>query len=63
MSSKKILTAEEIRAELARRKISKRELSRATGINYDYVIQILNDQRLAKGKREIMTKYLKENAA
>ncbi len=63
MSSKKILTAAEIRMELARRKRTRRWLSRAAGINYDYLVQILNDYRKAPAVRERITRFLRENVA
>lgn len=58
-----IMTAAEIRAELATRKMSKASLAKATKINYNYLVQILNDMRDAEAKRRKITKYLKGGKA
>lgn len=64
MQSKKILSAAEIRAELARRKISKARLARETGIYYQYLIEVLQGYRPATRMRERITEYLmKEGCA
>lgn len=54
-----ILTADEIRAELARRKISKARLSRETGIYYPYLIEVLQGYRPATRMRQIITEFLR----
>ncbi len=54
----KILSADEIRAELARRKISKAQLSRETGIYYQYLVEVLQGYRPATRIREIITHHL-----
>ena len=56
----KVLSADEIRAELARRKISKAQLSRDTGIYYQYLVELLQGYRPATRMREKITKYLQE---
>jgi len=58
--NKKIMEADEIRAELARRKLSKRKLSEATGINYHYLIEILNGYYPATKRREQITTFLQQ---
>ncbi|HNQ42796.1 MAG TPA: hypothetical protein PKI59_00095 [Candidatus Cloacimonadota bacterium] len=59
MQNKEILSADEIRAELARRKISKARLARETGIYYQYLIEVLQGYRPATKMREKITDYLK----
>ncbi|MFA7025964.1 MAG: hypothetical protein WC176_08870 [Candidatus Cloacimonadaceae bacterium] len=56
----KVLSADEIRAELARRKISKVQLSRDTGIYYQYLVELLQGYRPATRMREKITKYLQD---
>ena len=63
MKSKSILSAEEIRAELARRKISKAQLSRETGIYYQYLVEILQGYRPAVEMRRKITSYLQAKAS
>jgi len=60
MQSKKILSAAEIRAELARRKISKAQLSRETGIYYPYLIEVLQGHQPATRMRQIITAHLQK---
>lgn len=55
-----ILSAAEIRAELARRKISKARLARDTGIYYQYLVELLQGYRPATRMRAIITQYLRE---
>jgi len=62
MSREIIMTAAEIRMELAKRKMPKKQLARAIKINYEYLIQILNDQRKAEGKRRVISRYLRKNS-
>lgn len=57
-----ILSASEIRAELARRKISKAQLARETGISYQYLVEILQGYRPATRMRAKITKHLSLNA-
>jgi hypothetical protein len=59
----KIMSAEEIRVELARRQISRKALSQATDIYYPYLIEILLGQRKAVQMRERITSYLKGGKA
>lgn len=56
--NKPILSAADIRAELARRKISKAQLSRETGIYYPYLIEVLQGHQPATRMRERITEYL-----
>jgi len=58
MKNKEILSADEIRAELARRKISKARLARETGIYYQYLIEVLQGYRPATKMREKITRHL-----
>ncbi len=60
MQSKKILSAADIRAELARRKISKAQLSRETGIYYPYLIEVLQGHQPATRMRQIITAHLQK---
>lgn len=60
MKKPHILSAEEIRAELARRKISKAQLSRETGIYYPYLIEVLQGYRPATRMRQIITAHLQK---
>lgn len=62
MQSKKILSAAEIRAELARRKISKAQLSRETGIYYPYLIEVLQGHQPATRMRQIITAHLQKRS-
>jgi len=63
MNSNSILSAEEIRAELARRKISKARLARETGIYYQYLVEVLQGYRPATRVREQITRYLEQEAS
>ena len=59
-----ILSAAEIRAILAQRKISKRQLSDETGISYQYLVEVLQGYRPATKMRQKITDYLlKEGSA
>lgn len=58
MSSQKIMSAEEIRMELARRRMTRAELARKIGVSNDYVHKILCERRIATRKREEITKVL-----
>lgn len=62
-SNPPILSAEEIRAELARRKISKAKLARETGIYYQYLVEVLQGYRPATRVREQITRYLQQEAS
>lgn len=59
----KILSADELRAELARRKISKAQLSRETGICYQYLVDVLLGYRPGTRVREQITRHLQERAS
>lgn len=63
MNPDRILSASEIRAELARRKISKARLARETGIYYQYLVEVLQGYRPATRVREIITHYLQQEAS
>ncbi|MCB5287726.1 MAG: hypothetical protein LHW64_07965 [Candidatus Cloacimonetes bacterium] len=58
MSSTKIMTAEEIRMELARRRMTRVELAEALGMTADYVRKILREERKAGEQRARISKYL-----
>ena len=62
MSQNPILSAADIRAELARRKISKTQLARETGIYYPYLIEVLQGYRPALRMRRIITNHLKKRS-
>ncbi|MDP3115064.1 MAG: hypothetical protein Q8M98_09880 [Candidatus Cloacimonadaceae bacterium] len=61
MSSEKIMTADEIRLELTRRRMTRRELARHLGMNYDYIVQILLGYRNAAARREQITNYFNQS--
>lgn len=52
------LSAADIRAELARRKMSKRQLSDETGISYQYLVELLNGYFKATEMRRKITIHL-----
>jgi len=56
--SRIIMTAPEIRAELARRGITRRQLSTDMDISYSYTLKILQGRRDALEQRGKITKYL-----
>lgn len=58
MSRTKIMRADELRAEMARHTISRREMARAMGVSYDYVVKILLGQRDAAARRHQMGEYI-----
>lgn len=58
MSSKKILTAAEIRAELAYRRIQATDLAKDLGISYSYLQMILHERRQAPARRAQITDLL-----
>ncbi len=57
-SKPRVLSAAELRAELARRKITKAQLSRETGIYYQYLVEVLQGYHPATRMREIITTHL-----
>jgi hypothetical protein len=63
MKPKPILSASEIRAELARRKMSKAQLARETGIYYPYLVEILQGYRPAVEMRRKITTFLSQKAS
>lgn len=58
MSSQIIMTAPEIRAELARRRITRRQLSEKLNLSYSYVKLILAGSRDAEARRQQITELL-----
>jgi len=58
MSSEKVMEASELRAELARRRITRVEIARALGLSFDYVAKILCGRRKAVVRRREMQEYL-----
>lgn len=60
MNSNQTLSADEIRLELTRRRLTRRQLSRELNLSYDYVIQILLGYRNAERVRAQISKYLRE---
>lgn len=63
MSRTKILSAAELRAEMARHRISRREMATAMGVSYDYVVRILLGQRDAMARRHEMGEYINRRKA
>ncbi len=61
MSIKKIMGADDLRAELARQRISRRELATALGVSYDYVLRILAGSRNAPARRAQIEEYIIKN--
>ena len=59
MSRTKIMTAAEIRMELARRRMTRAELATKIGVSAEYVRMILREKRTATRKREEITQLLK----
>lgn len=62
MSSTKVMRAPmrapELRAEVARRQVSRLQMAKDLGISYDYLRKILLGQRDAEDRRAQMTEYL-----
>ena len=58
MSSTKVMSAPELRAEIARRQVSRPQMAKDLGISYDYLRKILLGQRDAEDRRYQMTQYL-----
>ena len=63
MSRKRIMTAEGIRAELARRRMTRKELAKVLGVSPSYVMKIVRGERVAEERRAQITKYLAEMPA
>lgn len=61
MSTQKIMTAEQIRMELARRQMTKTALAGKIGVSPDYVGKILRDLRKATGRRKQITEYFNQS--
>lgn len=62
MSSRKILEAADLRAELARHRISKREVAQELGLSYDYIVRILAGTRDAEPRRVEIAEYVAQKA-
>lgn len=62
MSSTKKTDAAELRAELARRNITRREVAEALGLSYNYVKKILSGERNAELRREQIASYIEERS-
>jgi hypothetical protein len=58
MSSTKVMRAPELRAEIARKQVSRPQMAKDLGISYDYLRKILLGQRDAPLQRARMTEYL-----
>lgn len=58
MSREKILTAAEIRAELAYRRIQAKALARELDISYSYLQKLLHEQRHAPARLLQITEHL-----
>lgn len=56
--SSKFLAADEIRAEIARRNMTRKDLAQATGISYSYLLRILQGRRHAPKLRAKIADYL-----
>ena len=63
MSSIKILGAADLRAEVARKNVTRRELAAALGLSYSYVKKILMGIRNAETRRAEMARWLESRAA
>jgi len=62
MSRTKIMTAAEIRAEMAFRRILGTDLAASLGISYSYLQKILSEQRKAPKRLAQISDYLRESA-
>lgn len=60
MSRRKVLSAAEIRAELAFRRITMTELAVALGVSFSYIEKILSGRRDAPAQRARITEHLGE---
>lgn len=58
MSRKKKQGPAELRAEMARARISRKEVAAALGLSYDYVIRILSGTRDAELRRAQIHEYI-----
>lgn len=58
MSRQTASTAADIRAELARRGMSKREFSRQVGISYSYVLKMLQGRRSLAPQIDRISEFL-----
>ncbi|MDD3535198.1 MAG: helix-turn-helix transcriptional regulator [Candidatus Cloacimonetes bacterium] len=58
MSNRKI-GVRDLRAGMARKGISQKEVAAALGLSSDYVCKILNDKRVARERRAQIQEYIK----
>lgn len=58
MSRQKKQGPAELRAELARARISRKEVAAALGLSYDYIIRILSGTRDAAARRAQIHEYI-----
>lgn len=56
--SMKILGPADLRAEMARERITRREVANALGLSYDYIIRILAGSRKAPERRAQIHEYI-----
>lgn len=61
MSTKKIMGPDEIRLELARRRMTRRELADRLNLSHDYMIRIVLGLRDAEARRAQITEYFKNH--
>lgn len=61
MSMKKIMSPDEIRVELARRRMSRRELAEVLRLSHDYVCRIIRGKRDAELRREQITDWFEQH--
>lgn len=56
--SMKILSSADLRAEMARERITRREVASALGLSYDYILRILSGSRKAPERRVQIHNYI-----
>ena len=63
MSRTKNVRAGTLRAEIAKRKLTRRALAREMGVSYDYVCKILRGERKSAERKAQIAEILKRRAA
>jgi hypothetical protein len=63
MSRNKKISASEIRAEMARKRITRRQIAQDLSMSYSYVKKIVAGVRDAGTRRAQIMEYIKEKAA
>lgn len=63
MSRLKTMSSREIKAELAYRGMTVRQLAKELDISYSYALKILQGRRIASAKRVEMTSFLEKESA